>query len=192
MRREKCWSISAKKNHLIILNTFFTQHPRRLYTWSSPDQTIRNQIDFILVQKRWRSSFASAKTYPGADCGSDHQLLLATMKFKLRRIKQQRKPVRYDMSKIDDSYRVEVKNRFRVLFEDDPEESTPEELWQEIKSAVEESAKKTTRVASHTKPGHLIELKYVPILKIYRALDKNYSFLIVLFKYLSCCPFKKI
>ena len=65
------------------------------------------------------------------------------MKFKLRRIKRQRKPVRYDMGKIDDSYRVEVKNRFRVLFEDDPEESTPEELWQEIKSAVEESAKKT-------------------------------------------------
>ena len=72
-----------------------------------------------------------------------NQLLLATMKFKLRRIKRQRKPVRYDMSKIDDSYRVEVKTRFRVLFEDDPEESTPEELWQEIKSAVEESAKKT-------------------------------------------------
>ena len=42
------------------------------------------------------------------------------------------------------------------------------------------------------KPGHLIELKYVPILKIYRALDKNDSFLIVFFTYLSTCPFKKI
>ena len=47
-------------------------------------------------------------------------------------------------------------------------------------------------VASHTKPGHLIELKYVLILKIYRALDKNDSFLMMLFKYLSSCPFKKI
>ena len=49
-----------------------------------------------------------------------------------------------------------------------------------------------TGVASHTKPRHLIELKYVLILKIYRALDKNDSFPIVQFKYLSSCPFKKI
>ncbi|XP_072046974.1 craniofacial development protein 2-like [Amphiura filiformis] len=75
----------CQENHLIILNTFFMQHPRRLYTWTSPDHSTRNQIDYILVQKRWRSSFMSAKTYPGADCGSDHQLLMSTMKFKLRR-----------------------------------------------------------------------------------------------------------
>ena len=114
----------CQENHLIILNTFFTQHPRRLYTWSSPDQTIRNQIDFILIQKRWRSSCASAKDIPRS-----WLWIRPPTSFGNREI---RKPVKYDMNKIDDSYRVEVKNRFRVLFEDDPEESTPEELWQEI------------------------------------------------------------
>ena len=133
----------CQENHLIILNTFFKQHPRRLYTWTSPDHNTMNQIDYILVQKRWRSSFMSAKTYPGADCGTDHQLLISTMKLKLRRIKRQRKPARYDVSKISDSYRVEVKNRFQKLMEDDPEESTPEELWQEIKSVVIDTASTT-------------------------------------------------
>ncbi|XP_072019723.1 craniofacial development protein 2-like [Amphiura filiformis] len=72
----------CQENKFAIINTYFKQHPRRLYTWSSPDQSTRNQIDYILVQRRWKSSFISAKTLPGADCGSDHQLLISTMKMK--------------------------------------------------------------------------------------------------------------
>ena len=48
----------------------------RLYTWTSPDGQHRNQIDYILCSQRWRSSIESAKTRPGADCGSDHELLI--------------------------------------------------------------------------------------------------------------------
>ena len=133
----------CQENGLMILNTLFKQHPRRLYTWSSPDGSYRNQIDYILVQKRWRSSFTSAKTYPGADCGSDHQLLVSTMKMKLRRIKKPKKPVRFDITKLDDNYRVEVKNKFQKLMEMDSEESTPDELWQDIKQAALETAEET-------------------------------------------------
>ena len=52
------------------------QHNRRLYTWTSPDGQDRNQTDYILCSQRWRSSIQSAKTRPGADCGSDHELLI--------------------------------------------------------------------------------------------------------------------
>ena len=53
---------------LVIANTLFQQHKRRLYTWTSPDGQYRNQIDYILCSPRWRSSMQSAKTRLGADC----------------------------------------------------------------------------------------------------------------------------
>ena len=56
-------------NTLVIANTLFQQHRRRLYTWPSADGQYRNQIDYILCSQRWRSSIQSAKTRLGADCG---------------------------------------------------------------------------------------------------------------------------
>ena len=65
-----------QKNALVRANILFQQHKRRLYTWTPPDGQHQNQIDYILCSQRWRSSIQSAKTRPGADCGSDHKLLL--------------------------------------------------------------------------------------------------------------------
>ena len=70
-----------QENALVIANTLFQQHKRRLYTWTSPDGQHQNQIDYILCSQRWRSSIQSATTRPRADCGSDHELLIA--KFRL-------------------------------------------------------------------------------------------------------------
>ena len=67
----------CQKNALVIGNTLFQQHKRRLYTWTSPDGQYQNQIDCILCSQRWRSSIQSAKTRPGADRGSDHELLIS-------------------------------------------------------------------------------------------------------------------
>ena len=66
----------CKENVLVIENTLFQQHKRRLYTWTSPDGQHRNQSEYILCSQRWRSSIQSTKTRLGADCGSDHELLL--------------------------------------------------------------------------------------------------------------------
>ena len=54
-----------------------SNNTREDYTWTSPDGQYQNQIDYILCNQRWRSSIQSAKTRPGADCGSDHELLIA-------------------------------------------------------------------------------------------------------------------
>ena len=67
----------CQENALVIANTLFQQHKRRLYTWTSPDGQHRNQIDYTLCSQRWRSSIQSAKTRWGADCGSHHELLIA-------------------------------------------------------------------------------------------------------------------
>ena len=57
----------CQENTLVIANTFFQQHKRRLYTWTSPDGQHWNQIGYILCSQRWRSSIQSTKTRPGAD-----------------------------------------------------------------------------------------------------------------------------
>ena len=76
----------CQENALVIANTCFQQYKRRLYTWTSPDGQHRNQIDYILCSQRWRSSIQLAKTRPGADCGSDHELLIAKFRLKLKKV----------------------------------------------------------------------------------------------------------
>ena len=75
----------CQENILVIANTLFQQHKRRLYTWTSPDDQHQSQIDYILCSQRWRSSIQSAKTRLGADCGSDHELLIAKFRLKLKK-----------------------------------------------------------------------------------------------------------
>ena len=76
----------CQENTLVIANTLFQQHKRRLYTWTSPDDQYQNQTDYILCSLRWRSSIQSAKTRPGADGGSDHELLVAKFRLKLKKV----------------------------------------------------------------------------------------------------------
>ena len=90
----------CQENTLAIGNTLFQQHKRRLYTWTSPDGQHRNQIDYILCSKRWGSSIQSAKTRPGADCGSDHELLIAKFRLKLKTVGRTARPFRYDLNQI--------------------------------------------------------------------------------------------
>ena len=66
----------CRENALVIANTLSQQHKRRLYIWTSPDGQHQNQIDHSLCSQRWRSSIQSTETRPGADCGSDHELLM--------------------------------------------------------------------------------------------------------------------
>ena len=74
----------CQENAQVITKTLFQQQKRRLYTWTSPDGQQQNQIDHILCSHRWRSSIQSAKTRPGADCGSDHELLITKFRHSLR------------------------------------------------------------------------------------------------------------
>ena len=105
----------CKENALVIANTLFQQHKRRLYTWTSPDGQQRNKIDDILCSQRWRSSIHSAKTRPGADCGSDHELLIAKFRLKLKKVGKTTRTLRYDLNQIPHDYTVEVTNIFKGL-----------------------------------------------------------------------------
>ena len=69
----------------------------------------------ILCSQRWRSSKQLAKTRPGADCGSVHELLIAKFSLKLKKIGKTTKPLRHDIKQIPYDYTVEVTNRFKGL-----------------------------------------------------------------------------
>ena len=125
----------CQENALVVANTLFQQHKRRLYTWTSPDGQYRNQIDYILCSQRWRISIQSAKTRLGADCGSDHELLIAKFRLKLKKEKTTRS-FRYDLNQILYNYTVEMTNRFKGL---DLIDRMPEELWTEVHGIVQEA-----------------------------------------------------
>ena len=127
-------------NALVIANTLFQQHKRRLYTWTSPDGQYRSQIDYILCSPKWKSSIQSAKTRPGADCGSDHKLLIAKFRPKLEKVGKATRPFRYDLNQILYYYSVEVRNRFKGL---DLIDRVPDELWTEVGDIVQEAVIKT-------------------------------------------------
>ena len=64
--------------------------------------------DYILCSQRWRSSVQSVKTRPEADCGSDHELLIAKFRLKLKKVGKTTRPFRYDLNQIPSDYTVEV------------------------------------------------------------------------------------
>ena len=90
-----------------------------------------------LCSHRRRSSIQSTKTRPGADCGSDHELLLiAKFRLKLKKVGKTTRPFRYDLYQIPYDYTVEVTNRFKGL---DLINRVPEELWMEVRGIVQEA-----------------------------------------------------
>ena len=75
----------------------------------------------------------SAKTRPGANCGSDYELLIAKFRLKLKKVGTTTRPFRYDLNQIPYDYTVEVRNRFKGL---DLIDRVPDELWNEVRDIV--------------------------------------------------------
>ena len=100
-----------------------------LDTWTSPDGQRRNQIDYIICSKRWRSSIQSAKTRLGADCGSDHEHPTAKFRLKLKKVGKATRPFTYYLNQTPYDYTVEVRNLFKGL---DLIDRGPDELWTEV------------------------------------------------------------
>ena len=132
-----------QENALVVASILFQQHKRRFYTWTSPDGQHQNQIDYILCSQRWRSSIRSAKTRLGADCGSDHELLITKFRLKLKKVGNTTRPFRYDLNQIPYDYTGEVRNRFKGL---DLIARVPDKLWMEVCDIVKETGIKTILV----------------------------------------------
>ena len=142
----------CQENTLVIANTHFQQE-RRLYAWTSPDDQYQNQIDYILCSHTWRNSIQSAKTRPGADYGSGHELLVAKFRFKLKKVGKTTRPFRSDLNQIPYDYTVEVTNRFKGL---DLIDRVSEELWTEVHDIAQEAGIKTISKKKKCKKGKMV------------------------------------
>ena len=95
----------ASYNNLKVVNTFGPHKPSRRWTWHSPGGDYHNQVDYIMIKRRFQSSVNIAKTrsFPGADIGSDHELVMMTCKLRLQRVKNQGSlRIRFSLEKLKD------------------------------------------------------------------------------------------
>ena len=111
------------------------------------DTKIRLIIFFC--SQRW-SSIQSAKTRPGADCGSDHQLLIVNFRLKLKKVAKTTGPSKYDLNQIPYDYTMEGRNRFKGL---DLVNRMPEELWTEVCNTEQGAVIKTIPKKKKCKQG---------------------------------------
>ena len=149
------WVEWCSEKRQVILNTYFKQHPRRRWTWISPQNQhgvrYENQIDYITINHRFRNSITKCKTYPGADGGSgcDHVPVVADMKIKLKTIKRHKQKPRRDwnvlkIEEVKKAFQLETKNRYEILAEVETEEGEQlaEEQWSRIQEALQLATEK--------------------------------------------------
>ena len=140
------WS-RAKANR--ILPTEWTGHSKHplptaqektlhmdITRWSTP----KSDWLYSLQPKIETLSIQSAKIRPGADYGSDHEILIAKFRLKLKKVRKTTRPFRYDVNQIPYDFTVEVRNRFKGL---DLIDRVPDELWTEVHDIVQETGIKT-------------------------------------------------
>ena len=136
----------CKERKLVIANTWFKHHKRKLYTWKSPGDRYRKQIDFILIEERYRNGIKNACGLPGADINSDHVLLLAELEIKLKRIKIAKRVKNWDLDKLKNMDREdigrEMGNEMKKEIALNSQETNIEDRWRRIKNAMIKVAEK--------------------------------------------------
>jgi hypothetical protein len=131
-------------NSLVIGGTLFPHKTIHKLTWESPNNRDKNQIDHIMINTKWRGSLQDVKVRRGADVGSDHHLVTAKVKIKLRRTGPPTKNTRkFEVASLRDpemrhKYNISVKNRFEGL---DQENGSIEEMWHTLADTYQASAK---------------------------------------------------
>ena len=104
--------------------------------------------------------YTVSKTRTGADCGSDHELLIAKFRLKLKKVGKTTRPFRYDLNQIPYDYTVEVRNKFKGL---DLMDRVPDELWNEVHDVVQETGIKTISVEKKCKKAKWLSAEALQI-----------------------------
>ena len=135
----------------VITNTWFQVPKRRRYTWVSPGDQYRNQIDYILVKKRYRNQVKKAIAYPGADADTDHSLVKATCRLHWKRMqKAKRKPAWNIEALRQNNVKARFQQEVKKRVEDMGNTADVECQWQGIKGAITEAAELAIGYATKT------------------------------------------
>jgi len=113
----------ATSQNLVVKSTMFPHRNIHKYTWTSRDGKTHNQIDHVLIDRRWQSSVLDVRSFRGANCDTDHYLVIAKIKERLAVGKQAAQRVdrqRFNLRKLNEAdvreqYQIEITNRFAAL-----------------------------------------------------------------------------
>ena len=149
----------ASLNDLKLANTFGPHKASRRWTWHSPNGKHHNQIDYIMIKRRFQTSVNIAKTrsFPGADIGSDHDLVMMTFKLHLKKVsKQGHTRIRFDLEKLKDPevaemFKARIGGKFAPLTLLDADDGNMDDLINKFNVAVTETANETLGKYRHHK-----------------------------------------
>src|SRR5437867_5494448 len=117
----------------------FQQRKSAQHTWISSDKVTKNQIDFVLVDKRFRNGIQNSKSMPGADCDSDHNTVVVKIKIRLQRVKKVKKAVKWNVNNLK---KPEVRNAYRMRLDQQLQEENIDEcmevdkIWRRLKDGI--------------------------------------------------------
>ena len=125
-------------------------HPAQHFSWYTLHQMVSTEIRLIIffAAKDGEALYSQEKKRPGADCGSDRELLINKFRLKLKKVGKTTRQFRYDLNQIPYDYTVEVRNRFKGL---DLIDRVPNELWNEVHDIVQETGIKTIPIEKKCK-----------------------------------------
>ena len=137
-------------NNLVIGGTLFTHRDIHKLTWNSPNGRDRNQIDHLMINGMWRRSLLDVKTKRSADVGSDHHLVVALIKTKLKKTgARPTTQARFDTQQLKDNttktaFISELRNRFQILQDISEQQENPsvDTTWKQIATLYTETSRK--------------------------------------------------
>ena len=140
----------ATSQNLVVKSMIFPHRNIHTYTWTSPDGKTHNQIDHVLIDRRWHSSVLDVRSFRGADCDTDHYLVIPKVRERLAVGKQAAQRVdrqRFNLRKLNEpevreKYQIEITNRFAALENSDDDEDVNRN-WENIKENIQTSAKES-------------------------------------------------
>jgi len=140
----------ATSKNLVVKSTMFPHRNIHKYTWTSPDDKTHNQIDHVLIDRRWHSSVLDMRSFRGADCDTDHYLVIAKVRERLAMGKQaeqsfdrQRFKLReLNEPEVREQYQIEITNRFAALENVNVDEDV-NRTWENIKENIQTSAEES-------------------------------------------------
>ncbi|XP_065368794.1 uncharacterized protein LOC135961229 [Calliphora vicina] len=169
----------CQEHKMTITNTLFRLHPRRLYTWKSPqdnrENVVRNQIDYILINRRYCTCVTKCSTFPGADVPSDHNLLLANVRTKLAIVRKHKRQHKIDIRKLNDPL---IRNEIKERINDELGEINGEDvenLWDNVKNIVSTTTKDTLGNCMNTRQEKWMTDE-IRELRIERSRHKNVNY----------------
>ena len=139
----------ATSKNLVVKSMMFPHQNIHKYTWPFPDGKTHNQTDHVLIDRRWHSSVLDVRSFRGADCDTDHYLVIAKVRKRLavgKQATQRFDRQRFNLRKLNEpevreQYQIEITNRFAAL-ENLNDDDDVYRTWENIKQDIQTSAKR--------------------------------------------------